>query len=570
MTLNPLSKPAYFAVFCIVIVLFILGSVGDTNAQEKLNISGSVNGSGIGYAATGIPARRDPFYWLLSGNLTLSYWQSTAPFSFTVSQQDQTLRYPQPFNQFGVSPTYKFITLHLGYRSMNFSEFTLAGPIFMGVGAEVTPPNSLVKVSAMYGRLAKARLTGSLNDLEFGVASYERWGFGSKITVGKNGQEVDFIFFRGKDDATSIPDTTASKLKISPAENFVWGLNVRKNIGRRLSLNTEFAQSAYTMDTRNPEVDLESHRYANHLGNLFTPTISSQFNAAFQGQLSYKAELFQVNFKYRRLGPEYKTMGSPFMNNDFEDITGGIATAFFKNRLSVSTNAGVQRNNLNHDQETRVTRFIGAVNTSYTVNEKLNVSIGYSNFSSSTKLDRFYQQSQIDQVDSLLYLQVTNSLNGNVNYSFQTGEISKTLMLGTNYQIATDNSDNKSVFYNVNVGYQLTHTPRDFNLNSNINLNSNAVAGLKNLSAGPTVTASKLFFNKKFKSNVSTGYIQSFQSGELINSTLTTRLGCSYATKSKHTFGLDFSWLQRSSKTENAPTFSEFRGGVTYNYSFSN
>jgi hypothetical protein len=524
----------------------------------------------MGYTVSGIPARRDPFYWLLSGNLTLSYWQITAPFSFTLSQQDQTFRYPQPFNQFGVSPNYKFVTLHLGYRSMNFSEFTLAGTIFLGVGLDVVPPNSPVKVSAMYGRLAKARVVGGLNDLEFGVPSFERWGFGTKVTIGRNGQETDLILFRGRDDPSSLPDTLAAALNVSPAENFVWGVNVRRNIGKRFNVNAEYALSAYTKDIRDPEVELTSYKYANYLGNLYTPTISSQFNAAFQGQVSYKAERYQLNFKYRRLGPEFKTMGSPFMNNDFEDITGGGATAFFDNKLNVSANVGVQKNNLDHTQETQVKRFIGSINTSFIFSDKLNVSLSYSNFNSSTKLDRFYQQSQADQVDSLLFLQVTNSINATINCNLGQGDITRSIILNNAYQVASDNQNNKSVFYNINAGYQVNSTPSNLNYNINVNLNSNQVADIKNISAGPTATISKLFFNKKIKSNVSTACLQSYQSGDRISTTITARAGCSYATQTKHTFGLDISWLRRTSDLETSPSFSEFRAGVTYNYSFSN
>jgi hypothetical protein len=541
----------------------------DIYAQnQKLRISGSVNGSGIGYGASGIAARRSPFYWLLSGNLTLSYWKITAPFSFNISQQDQTFRYPQPFNQLGISPTYKYVTLHLGYRSLNFSEFTLAGTVFLGAGVEVAPPNSLIKVSAMYGRFAKARLEGGLNDLELGIPSYERWGYGTKITLGKNGQEVDLIVFRGRDDPFSLPDSSANKLKIAPAENFVTGINLRRNIGNRISLNIEYALSAYTRDTRDAKAESSSYSYANYLGGLFTPTISSQFNGAFQGQMSYKANAYQLNFKYRRLGPDYKTMGSPFMNNDFEDITGGVATAFFKNRLNVATNVGVQQNNLNHNQETQVKRFIGSITTSFMFSEKLNVSLAYNNFNSSTKLDRFYQQSQLDRIDTLLYLQVTNSINGNVNYSVKKGDITRGIILGANYQVASDKQNNNSSFYNANAGYQISNPKKDLNFNTNLNYNSNKVSQLTN-SFGPTVTVNKLLLQKKVKTSFSSSYIQFFQNSELLNDNFSARVTCAYLTKSKHSFGIDLSFLNRSSKIVTTPSFTEFRGGITYNYSFA-
>lgn len=549
-------------------LILVLSQSQAISQTPQLRISGSVNANGIGYGVSGIPARRAPFYWLLSSNLTLSYWKITAPFSFTVSQQDQTFRYPQPFNQFGISPTYKSITLHGGYRSLNFSEFTLAGTIFLGIGAEVAPPNGSVKVSAMYGRLAKARLAGGLNDLEFGIPSYERWGYGTKVTLGKNGNEIDLILFRGRDDPSSLPDSSASKLNITPAENFVTGLNVRRAIGNRISFAMEYALSAYTKDIRDPEVKVDRFQYSNYLGNLFTPTVSSQFNGAFQGQINYKADVLQLNLKYRRLGPDYKTMGSPFMNNDFEDITGGVATALFNNKLNISTNAGVQQNNLNHNQETRVKRFIGSVTTNIIFTENLSATVAYSNFNSTTKLDRFYQQSQLDRIDTLLYLQVTNSINSTIQYTTKKDDLTKSLSLSTNYQVASDKEDAKSVFYNINLGYQVVQAAKDLTINLSLNANSNKVVQ-ENTSIGPTIMIGKLFLEKKIKTSISSSYVQFFQASSLQNENITGRITGSYTTRSKHSFGIDLSILNRTSKEISVPSFTEFRGGLTYHYSFS-
>jgi hypothetical protein len=538
--------------------------------QPKLKLSGSVNGSAIGYSASGIEARRDPLYWLASANVTASYWQISAPFSFTVSQQDHTFRYPQPFNQFGISPTYKSVTAHLGYRSLNFSEFTLAGIIFAGVGLEIKPSTSAVKISAMYGRLAKARLDGGLNDLEFGVPSYERWGYGTRVTLGKNGQEVDFIVFRGRDNPSSIPDTLAAALNITPAENFIWGVNVRRSIVNRFTVNVEYALSAFTKDVRDPSITLTSFRYANHLGDLYSPTISSQFNGALQAQVNYQSDRYQLNAKYRRLGPEYKTMGSPFMNNDFEDITGGVSTTLLSNKLNLSLNAGLQHNNLDQGQETTVSRFIGSAALSYSASARLNTSLSYGNFNTSTRLDRFFQQSQIDQVDSLLYLQVTNNVNISATYALKQGDISTSLTVTGSYQIASDNQENDALFYNGNVGYQINNTPLGLNATISANINSNAVGDIRNVSAGPSATVSKLLFDKQVRATATLSYIRAYQSGRQLNDNQIARFVLAYTLKKKHTFGFDFSWLNRISQVESLPSFSEVRAGVNYGYSFSN
>ncbi|MBL6446572.1 hypothetical protein JMN32_09640 [Fulvivirga sp. 29W222] len=539
-------------------------------AQGKLKISGGINATAMRYGVSGIEARRDPFYWLLSGNLTFSYKGISAPFSATISQQDQSFRYPLPFNQFGISPTYKFVTLHLGYRSMQFSEFTYGGNIFLGAGIEVSPENIPVRVSGFYGRLAKARLEGNINDLEFGLPSFERWAYGSKVTLVQKKGEVDIISFRAKDDRYSINDSITAELGITPSENLVLGLNLKREILERVSFSAEYALSAFTSDIRSPETELRDYKYAENVGGLFTPRVSSQFNGAYKGELVYSASSFQFGLKYRRIDPEYRTLGSPFLINDIEDISGTAGWRMFKRKLSLSTSAGVQRNNLNGDQESDVRRFIGSLNSSLSLANGVNVTAGYSNFSTSSTLTQFFQQSEFDQIDTLLYLQVTNSINSSISYNFGSESIKKSLSLNGSYQNADDNQDNLSVFYNGNVGYTVNYTERNLNLSTNFNVNSNEVNGVESLSGGPSLMASRLLLEKLLRVSVSSSLIQSYNQGSLISTNIIARLNGSLKYKQKHVFSMDLSLLRREANVEGVPSFSEFRGGITYNFNFSN
>ena len=125
-----------------------LSTIGN---QKPVTISGSVQLTGIGYNASGIPDRQAPFTYILSGSPTLDIYGVAIPFNFIVSQQDKTVQ--QPFNQFGISPTYKWITLDLGYRSITFSPYTLAGYTMLGAGVELNPGK--FHAAFIYGRLNK-------------------------------------------------------------------------------------------------------------------------------------------------------------------------------------------------------------------------------------------------------------------------------------------------------------------------------------------------------------------------------------------------------------------------------
>ena len=98
-----------------------LGSIGKPN---PLSVNGGISINQIGYGAVGIDSRRDPYSYFASGNLTLSLYGWSVPFTFSYSNQQSS--FSQPFNQYSLHPTYKGFTGHFGNTSMTFSPYTLA------------------------------------------------------------------------------------------------------------------------------------------------------------------------------------------------------------------------------------------------------------------------------------------------------------------------------------------------------------------------------------------------------------------------------------------------------------
>src|SRR4051812_17039997 len=114
-------------------LLFIIGACCFTSvafAQDLENIteekpfvfSGAFTLYGSHYYVDGIPSRRKDFSWYLTGNPNLRIYGIDIPFNFTVSEQERSFR--QPFNQFSITPSYKWIKLHLGYNNITWSPFT--------------------------------------------------------------------------------------------------------------------------------------------------------------------------------------------------------------------------------------------------------------------------------------------------------------------------------------------------------------------------------------------------------------------------------------------------------------
>ena len=117
--------------------------------QKPVTVNGSLGGSTSFYHSNETVATRPAFSWNLYGNFTPTVYGVALPFSFVVNQYSKS--YSQPFTQFGLSPTYKWAKLHLGYRSIQFSPMTFDGQSFRGLGLELTP--KLFRFATFYGKL---------------------------------------------------------------------------------------------------------------------------------------------------------------------------------------------------------------------------------------------------------------------------------------------------------------------------------------------------------------------------------------------------------------------------------
>lgn len=110
--------------------------------QKIFSVSGSIGASGQYYQSDEMIPSRPRFAWAINGSLTPAIYGFSFPLSFVITQSTRSYSYPV-FSQFGITPSYKWIKLYLGYRSMRFSQFTFDGQTFLGAGLELTPKTSV-------------------------------------------------------------------------------------------------------------------------------------------------------------------------------------------------------------------------------------------------------------------------------------------------------------------------------------------------------------------------------------------------------------------------------------------
>lgn len=537
--------------------------------EQPLKVTGGVSLEQVAYFSSGLAeGRRDPYNFFLSGNLNMDIYGWSVPFSFNYSNQSR-VAFQQPFNQYGLTPTYKWITGHLGYSSMNFSSYTLAGHLFNGVGVDLAPPGSF-RFSAMYGRLQKAVEADTIHrEIE---PAYKRMGYGFKASWSRQRDNVDVVLFRAKDDAGSIAPLPEG-YALTPQENMAIGVNVTKQVFSRLLINAEIAWSLLTRDTRAVS-DSTSHGIPT-LG-LIRSNSSTALYHAYKTGIAYGGKWYTLGLGYEWVAPEYKTLGAYYFNNDFENITGNLQLRLLKDRLTTAVNAGVQRNNLENDKLSTMRRWVGALNMTYAASKKLNLNFSFSNFQSFVNIrssfDYINQLTPYDNLDTLNYTQISTNATLGLNYRLsQSKEKMQMLMCNVSYMRSADKQGGVTqssgvTFYNLNTAYSLQLVPKDMSVSLGINANNNRSVNLNTVTLGPTLGVNKSLMQKKLRTAGTISWNGSYTNGESVARVLTARLSGAYTVKKAHSFNLSLVGLNRSS--QRSPTMSELTTTLGYNYNF--
>lgn len=528
--------------------------------QKILQVNGGVTANTTFYHANGIDNRRDPFYWLLSANLNFNILGIIqAPFSMTISQQNKNFSQPQPFNRFGLSPRYKSVTAHLGHRSMNFSEYSLSGNLFLGAGVEVMPESSFIRVSAMYGRFSKPVEKSAQKGLVFANPTFRRLGYGMKVGLGRDKHLVDLIFFKASDDENSI--TITDEVLVNPEENLVLALRGQHEVTDRIAFEFEYAYSLFTRDKRAAETGEKAFSFANNLGGLFRPNISSEFNKAITSAVNYQGNGYQANIKFRRVDPGYRTLGSSFLNNGIVDVAGGLSWNMLSQKMNIATNFGIQQS---IKKQNSVRRAIYGINVNYNVSDRLSLNSSYANFATTTR------QAQLQRdilVDSLEYFQVTRSGSMNANLKLGGESNAKTLFLSASIQDAFDSGNNASTFFNLNIGEQMK-IANEWQLSVSASFNRNKSELFENISTGPVLGINRSFLEGKIRTALSSAFLQSYLEGKLQSEVINISWTNGFKVAKKHSVSVSTYYLHNNLKAEEANVYGEFRGIINYNYSF--
>lgn len=555
---------------------YISGFVnGFADFGDPFTLSGQLGLQMRSYDAFGGPLRQDPFFYTLNANLNVRVYQVDIPFSMVVTAKNQESSLPswkeisesfkdkvsslnRRFARFGLSPHYKWAKLHIGHRSMSFSKYTLDNLNFKGIGAELTPGK--VRLAVMAGQLAKAEPI-DLSLVTPNIPVYQRTGWGAKVGYGDEQSSIDLSIFKAKDDATSI--FIPANLVNQPAaeENLALGIQAQKLFFKKVRAKIEYASSTLSPNALDAETGKSSLTSV-----LLKNRTTTENSSAIDASLAFEGKSFIAGVQFKRIDPNYRTLGAYFFNRDVQEFLGNLAFNLLDNKLNLVLNGGLQSNNLDNSKPATTQRIVYAINAVYT-SGGFTANATYNN----NTTDVGYVLSQ--NLDSLNVVIVTKDLGVQFNYTPENqGDTKHSFSLSANLQDVNDDIVNRdqsaaSKVLVANVGYHLM-LPSEWKIQSRINYNQNEISGIEITRYGAGFGVAKALLKNKLNLGFDTNYFINSSDVAAKSNNLLGQLMMAYAIGKGVNAQLNWGYLRTKTEANDAFAESTITGGIQYSFQY--
>jgi hypothetical protein len=533
--------------------------------QEPIKINGSVNVRLQFYETDKTNPSRSPFMWYLQGSPVVTLYGIVLPFSFRLSEQQRDFR--QPFNQFGVSPYYKWVKLHLGYRSHTWSAYSLAGHSISGAGVELTPGK--FQFGVVTGRLLKpVKYLDNPEHIQVQTPAYRRTGTALRLGYGTDRNNVSIVLLKASDEQESLNEIPLEYL-LTPDENMVVSFISKQTIAEKFLLEMEVAQSLYTKDIRTPLSDTTGDFLSKAFSFLIDNHESTTSSNAFKGSLGYRSELFTMAMRYERVEPDFRSMGAYYFATDLSNITVEPSLKLLQKRLTLEGSVGIQTDNLKKDKDLRTRRTITSARVSYVPFPQYNINAFYSNYG-------LAQESGLLAIDTLRNSEVAQAtLQFGVTQSLNlTGEkMTHNLMVSFNAQQLNDRNENTAQYseFTTNIlsaSYFASYMPTGTNGSVTWLYTDFVQDTLRTVVAGPSIGAGNSFFKNRVTAALSFSSMKNRVQDEQTSTINTFSLQLGYRPGKKHRFTLRLYHHNNTGKPAEYSSYYENKFDIDYTYSF--
>ncbi len=527
-----------------------LGTIGK---EKPFRVNGSLSlmGGPYFYSGDGRP-RNEPYWWNTTGSVNLSIYGWQVPLSFNVGSQQRT--WSQPFNRYGMSPYYKWAKLHLGYRSIRFNPYTMAGVQFFGAGVELEPKG--FRFAAFYGRFNKPVGQDTLASIAPRPA-YERTGYGVKIGVGNRRNYFDVMLFRAADDTTSIPTVVSSDLSTAPKENLALGVSSRLALGKRVTWQFDLGASAMNEDVRAERIAVNDVPVV--ISGLFDPRLGSKLLFAGSSSLTYAYKVFSLRGEVRQVDPDYRTLGAYYQAADLRAITVSPSLRLWKNKVRVSGSFGHQQDNLSGRKMATSVRRIGSASVGWNPSRSYGADLNFSNYG-------IAQEAGLRVLsDTFRVAQVNRSLTLSQRYMRTNTNRTFTVMLSGGLQQLQDlnpyntfaSAENQVIYGNLYVSR--TRHADNLSVSAGVNMSRNTTVTSEQLLVGPSIGLGRTMAKKKVTASLNAAWNVALQDGRSAGNTVNAGTTWQYRVSAMHRFQLTGNALFNSTTFVASREFTEIR-----------
>lgn len=554
----------------ILLAAFTLITLGNLRAQniaeiaksDPLIITGAVGTQNTYYHSSSGNGSMSPLSNSVYANLNFSVYGINMPFSFYYSNNNTSFSYPH--FSFDISPTYKNWTLHLGRRSMPFSNYIYNLP-FYGVGIEYNNPQNHLRLGAFYGQLQK-----SINDDPTDPAArnpqYERRGWGFKMGYGSSRNYLDLYLFRAKDRLASLDDRWYDQ--ISPQENIAVGLKGRFSIKRFLTLNANLAASLFSTDYTSSKLETAQ---ASKWENLFDSRYSTLYRFAGDVNMALTLRGFNLLASYKMIQPDFSTLGISYTSNNLQSLGVSASSSLFRQRLNLSGSFSGQEDNLSGEQLFTTRGFVYTANANLRLTKSFNVNAAYNGY-----LQRQYDGTAVVN-DTTRVNRRMNSFTLTPSYSFGPKLYAQSVGLSYNYSQNEDlnpfnEGESDVTTHAIGANYNIDVSPIETLFNLSYNHQQSRTFASQFSSDMISLGASRSFLEEK---NLSASATLS-ASWNTMNSQRTFSMGAyanaGYTMRKVHTLGLSTSVNKYEDFYFSDNTVYrgfDFTFSLNYNYTFS-
>ncbi len=384
--------------------LIITGAVGTQNTY-RYSSSGNTYGS--------------PLSNTVYANLNIGVYGFSMPFSFYYSNDNTSFSFPH--FTFNLNPSYKNWHGHIGQSTMAFSNYVM-NMSFNGVGVEYTTDK--LRFGAFYGKLRSA-VNDDPTDPAARKPQFRRMGWGFKAGYGTGKNYIDLYVLRAYDCLNTVDESW--RQVISPQENVVIGLKGNVTPVKWASLSANVATSIFSSDTQADKINVEEAR---KWDKVFDVRYSSLMRFAGDAALNFRLPGFNANINYRMVQPDYTSLGTYYMSNNYQSLGVNISTNVLRS-VSLSANFNGQEDNLTNNQMYTTRGFVYAANASWRLGSKFSVSATYNGYTQK-------------QSDGTAHVNDTTRVNRQMSsYSLSPTYVMDTELLGHVLSVSANMTQNK-------------------------------------------------------------------------------------------------------------------------------